>query len=105
MIDVDEEVRRFVGDRPPAAWAWMRDPQYRAQMETLRLLARLFDQAMTAEGIPEWIRLRVLRAGLFGSPDPAEALQRVHRHEQLVQLAMQAPPLTAAQAAELINRS
>lgn len=104
MIDVDDEVRRFVGERPPASWAWMRDPQYRQQMDTLRMLARLFDQSMIHEGIPEFVRQRVLRGALFGSPDPNEAVQRVHRHEQLVQLAS-LERLDPDQIAELIDRS
>lgn len=95
MIDVDAEVRRFVGERPPAEWAWMRDPTYRAQMTTLRKLLAQVELAMVMESIPEPVRLRVVRTALFGAPDPEEAVQRVRDHEQLVQLAMRAPADTA----------
>lgn len=91
MIDVDDEVRRFVGERPPAAWAWMRDPQYHAQMALLRNFVKLMEEALQAEGIPENMRLRVVRTTLFGAPDPYDAIARVHRHEAQVRLAMHAP--------------
>lgn len=103
LIDIDDEVRRYVGERPPAAWAWMRDPEYRQQMETVRTLARMYDRAMADEHIPELVRLRVLRVALFGSPDPVEAVYRVSQREQLVKLLAMGPP--DAQLAELIKGS
>lgn len=91
MIDVDDEVRRFVGERPPAAWAWMRDPEYHAQMTLLRNFVKLMEAALQAEGIPENMRLRVVRTTLFGAPDPYEAIARVFQHEAEIQRLMKAP--------------
>jgi hypothetical protein len=81
-MDTDDLIDEFLRD-PNAREMYEREPQFSMQVKWLKQMLHLFDAALDTEGIPPWMRNRVLRVVLRGSvEDPADA-----RHRMLMTMA------------------
>jgi hypothetical protein len=66
---VEALIRSYLQRMPDAEHVYHSDPVYHAQMHILRRALIAVDMAMEDEGVPHEVRLRVLRAGAYGSLD------------------------------------
>ncbi len=85
-VNVDRLIRDHMRRDPNAEEAFLRDPVYSAQLRFLRSMLRLVDEVMNHEGVPAPVRLRVVRAVLYGSPDGADAIVRINDRAAAVQI-------------------
>lgn len=77
MKEIDRMLERWLERFPRARTAHRFDAQYRAQFT---FMSRTFTaMAMQDEGIPEPVRLRIIRTLIYGAPDETEALARMDR--------------------------
>lgn len=92
-VNVDRLVRDHMRRDPNAEHAFLNDPVYSAQVRFLRSMLRLVDEVLNHEGVPAPVRMRVVRAVLYGSPDGADAIVRINdREAAALQLARVAGP-------------
>lgn len=69
----DEVISRYLSRMPGAQEANALNAEYHAQIALLRRLLTVADLVMEDEGVPESVRLRVLRTVMYGSPDEGAA--------------------------------
>jgi len=75
---VDQVIADYLARWPGAEFAHARDTLYRREVTLLRSALTLVDLGMEDEGIPEEVRVRVVRGALRGAiGDPAEAGERI----------------------------
>jgi len=74
--DVDRLMSRYLNGVADADKAYATDPMYHAQVAWMRRTFTALDLVMEDEGIPEDVRLRVIRTLIYGAPSEAEALER-----------------------------
>lgn len=89
--EVDDLINRFLGRMPDAREANHTDPQYRWQITWLRRMLATMDLAMEDEGVPEHVRLRIIRTLVYGAPNEAEALARVEQMKAHAETLAKAP--------------
>lgn len=87
MTNVRDEIDRYLQRMSNAREAMLKDPQYHWQMEWARRNLELMNLALDNEGIPEDIRVRVIRTVLYGTADESEALRRIDQTQRLMQKA------------------
>lgn len=80
----DQVISRYLRRMPGAKEAHALDPQYHAQISLLRRMLSVADMVMEDEGVPEEIRLRVIRTIMYGSPDEGAAERQQATHTKLV---------------------
>lgn len=68
-----------------------RDPTYRASMSVLRDFVRHLGIVLEDEGIPPELAERIVRGVLYGSPNVADAEQRMRDRELIAEALMHRP--------------
>jgi hypothetical protein len=63
-----------------------KEPSYRMQMEVLRDWVHQLGIVLEDEGVPDELAERILRGVLYGSPNVADAEQRMRDHEAMMDL-------------------
>lgn len=92
---------RYVAGTPRAA---LDDPQHRLHMDWLRQALSLTDQAMRREGIPTYVRDRVINAVVDEALDARAALARLEQHARAVAEEMARQPSQAMADAFMFQR-
>ncbi|MEU0078537.1 hypothetical protein ABZY58_11625 [Micromonospora tulbaghiae] len=85
MTGVRDEIDRYLQRMPHAREAMLKDPQYHWQIQWARRNLELMDLALDNEGVPEDVRVRVIRTVLYGTADEAEALRRIDQTQRRMQ--------------------
>ena len=103
MSDVSEVIDRYLADegRPPDMAL---DVSYQLQMQVIRSMLSLLDDALAAEGVALETRLRAVRRLLYGSPwpDAEEARDRMREREEALQV-MMLPVMAPAEAMAMMG--
>jgi len=68
------------------------DGQFYYHRQLLRRLLADLEAILEDEEVPPEITVRVIRAMVYGSPDPGEAEQRMRHHDEMVKLLARVPP-------------
>lgn len=101
--EIDQLLDRWLARVPEARSALHKDAQYHTQFTFMRRAFTAMDMAMEDEGIPEPVRLRIIRTLVYGAPDEAEALARVERQTAEVERLKWAPPAGITVPEELLR--
>lgn len=83
MSDYLQQARERWSERMPGAYrAYMIDPTHHYQVDLMDAVLATVDMAMEGEGVPEETRQRVVRAVVYGSPNPADAELRMAQQKE-----------------------
>jgi hypothetical protein len=88
---VDELIDRYLDRVHRASEADLMDATYHAMIGWMRRLLTSVDMVMEDEGIPEAIRLRIIRAAIYGAPDETAALDRIDAHRRAAEATASRP--------------
>lgn len=89
--EIDQIVDRWLKRIPEAEHAYRDDPQYHQSLKLMHRTLIALNMAMEDEGIPEDVRLRVVRAVMHGAPDEIAAEERMKQRQQQVEEALRHP--------------
>ncbi len=83
--EIDRLLDRWLERIPEASTAHRHDSTYHAQFTFICRTSVTLEMVMEDEGIPEHVRLRIIRTLIYGAPDETEALARMDGHAAQVE--------------------